>query len=256
MHIAGQVAFAQSVKSDSIRESTNVTQQIWLDFNPSFALSDRYTVYGDLDARTVFPNAWYRFVAGLALKYNKPKIFFKKASYHEEIHVGLRLFYTHNKYQDDRFEIRFFQGYALRWPFTRAIRWDNYLRLEERLDLDQSDKTYKFGLRVRWLTSIFYTFQGTHWKANKGTFIMFAAEVFATVINTNQFNDLLRVTGAIGRNFNDEWSAQFDLGFFLTRQTVENKFQTNDIIFRLRAYYKIPQKGQGRRADIQKDNSR
>ena len=67
----GYLLYAQDVEDKSI------TEQIWLDYNPAFSLSEKVDVYGDIGARTIFPNEWYRFVVGPSVRYKPPKLISK-----------------------------------------------------------------------------------------------------------------------------------------------------------------------------------
>ena len=68
--------FGFSVFAQDVDEKIT-TEQIWLDYNPSFPLSESLDVYGDIGARTVFPNEWYRFVIGPSIRYKFPKLILK-----------------------------------------------------------------------------------------------------------------------------------------------------------------------------------
>jgi hypothetical protein len=73
-------------------QDKSTTEQIWLDYNPDFSLSEKVDVYGDIGARTVFPNEWYRFVIGPSVRYKPPKLILKRLYYKEELHFGIRFF--------------------------------------------------------------------------------------------------------------------------------------------------------------------
>ena len=68
---SGYLLYAQDVEDKSI------TEQIWLDYNPDFSLSEKVDLYGEIGARTVFPNEWYRFVVGPSVRYKRPKLILK-----------------------------------------------------------------------------------------------------------------------------------------------------------------------------------
>ncbi len=76
---SGYLLNAQDVKDIS------TTKQIWLDYNPAYSLSEKLDLYGDIGARTVFPNEWYRFVVGPSVRYRNIQLdqyfWFKGALY-------------------------------------------------------------------------------------------------------------------------------------------------------------------------------
>ena len=75
------------------------TNQIWLDFNPSYNLNEYFTVYGDVIARTILTSEWSRFALGPSIKYTFPKPIFSGIGVNQvnEIHTGIRFFKTFNK---------------------------------------------------------------------------------------------------------------------------------------------------------------
>ena len=87
---SGYLLYAQDVEDKSIIE------QIWLDYNPAFSLSEQVELYGDLGARTVLPNEWYRYVIGPTVRYKRPKLIFNELYYKEELHFGIQFFFTAN----------------------------------------------------------------------------------------------------------------------------------------------------------------
>ena len=95
----GYLLYAQEIEDKSI------TQQIWLDYNPTYSLSEKVDLYGDIGARTVFPNEWYRFVVGPSVRYIKPNLKIKKLYLKEEFHAGIRFFFTANEGSPNRLEI-------------------------------------------------------------------------------------------------------------------------------------------------------
>ncbi|MCK5824150.1 MAG: DUF2490 domain-containing protein [Ichthyobacteriaceae bacterium] len=230
---------AQLREVTEILENHIVTNQFWFDFNPSYSINKSVAVYADFAARTVYPQAFNRYSFGSSIKYKKPKFIFSSFSHSEELHFGLRNFYTNNFYSTDRFEFRVFQGYKLKSPLTTNLVWQNYLRLEERFDFDTENWNNTFAVRFRLYSMFKYTFNGNVWAGSKGTYLATSMELFWNLAETHQFNDLMRLTARIGRIVNPKWRYEFDLGYFLTRETVQDSFGTNDIVFRLRIYYKI-----------------
>lgn len=213
--------------------------QIWVDFNPSYNLNEHFTVYGDIATRTILSNEWNRFVLGPSIKYTLPKPVFKDFNQVNEIHTGIRFFKTFNKDYDNRLEIRIFQGYSLLVSLSQEFDFKTYLRLEERFDFNTNDWVNTFGLRLRISTTFTYKFKGNLWKWNKKNYLLGNGEFFLNLIDTEQFNDALRVNIGFGRRFNNIWRAEFVYGNFLTRLTADDDFWTEDIVYRFRIYYTI-----------------
>lgn len=214
-------------------EPNSVANQIWLDYNPTIPLTERVDFYGDAAARTVFPNEWYRFVIGPSLRYKQPKSILKKLYYKEEFHFGIRFFYTVNKNFSNRLEIRPFQGYRLIWPNRPQIAIQHYVRLEERFDIQTSDWISTFGLRIR------YMIESKLISYKNGLYLPLSLELFWNIKGTKQFNDVARVTPGIGYEFKKSWKGQFDLSYHYARNTLEDDFANNNIVFRFRVYHTL-----------------
>ena len=222
---SGYFLYAQDIEDKSI------TEQIWLDYNPSYKLNEKVDVYGGIGARTVFPNEWYRFVVGPSVRYRKPKLILNKLYYAEEIHFGIKFFFTVNKGFSNRFEIRPFQGYKLSWPNRPLIILQHYVRLEERFDIETSDWINTFGLRLRYEAKLTLKFKGDWIPFNKRLFLPISMEVFGNLKGAQQFNDLVRISPGIGYEFSPTWKAELLFSYHYTRDTVEDDFDTNDFVF-------------------------
>jgi len=220
-------------------EDKSVTKQIWLDYNPSFSLTEKLDIYGDIGARTIFPNEWYRFIIGPSFRYTLPKWILKNYYFNHGLHFGIRLFYTVNKDFSDRLEIRPFQGYRIAWPNRPRIILQHYVRLEERFDIQLSNWSNEFGLRIRYMAELILRLKGDWIPINDGVFVSFSIELFWNLSGVKQFNDVVRIIPGIGYEFSEDWQAAFHIGYFYTRNTVEDVFATNDIVFRFRLYHKL-----------------
>ena len=229
----GYLLYAQGV------EDKSTTEQIWLDYNPAFSLSEKVDVYGDIGARTVFPNEWYRFVVGPSVRYKRPKLILKEINYKEELHFGIRFFFTANKNFSNRVEIRPFQGYKLNWPDRSRIVLQHYVRLEERFDLETANWVNTFGLRVRYQAKMILKFKGDWLSFNDGLYLPVRMEVFWNLKGAQQFNDVIRITPGIGFEFSPTWKTEFNFSYHYTRDTVEDDFATNDFVFRLRVFHTL-----------------
>lgn len=232
--------FNSTFSTVSAQTNNQISHQLWFDFNPSYNLG-RFDIYADLGARTIYPNEWHRFVIGPSVKYTIPKQLFKNFYHVNELHTGVRFFYTNNKNNDNILEIRLFQGYNLKIPRQRHD-FQTYFRLEERFDINASNSENTFGLRFRISATYSYKFPLHKVKIEKGSYVKGNIELFFNLIGTEQFNDVIRFNAGYGKQINRLWRAEFLLGLFVARQTVDDKFQTNDMVYRLRTYYLIPHK--------------
>ncbi len=56
---------------------------------------------------------------------------------------------------------------------------------------------------------------------------------------TTQFNDLIRITAGLGYNFSINWKTEFSASYHRIRNTLNDVFETNDIVFRFRVFQNI-----------------
>jgi hypothetical protein len=115
----------------------------------------------------------------------------------------------------------------------------HYVRLEERFDIETSKWVNTFGLRVRYRAKLELRFKGDWLSFNDGLYIPVSIELFWNLKEALQFNDVVRFTPGIGYEFSNFWKTEFDLSYHYTRNTVEDNFATNDIVFRLRLYHTL-----------------
>lgn len=220
-------------------EEKSRTEQIWLDYNPTYTLSEKLDIYSAVSARTVFPNEWYQFDIGTSVRYLRPKLIFKKLYYKEELHFGIKFFFTLNRDNSNRLEIRPFQGYRLLWPNRPKIVIQHFVRLEERFDIRTSDWVNTFGIRLRYMVELMFKFRGDWISFAEGLYLPASMEFFWNLKGAKQFNDVVRITPGIGYEFSDLWKGEFSLSYHYTRNTVEDNFATHDIVFRLRVFHNL-----------------
>ena len=234
----GQRAFAQDTL-DTNDDSKDVTNQFWVDYTTALRFTNQLDFYGGIGFRTVVPHAWDRVFLQPAIRYQLPKLFFRRLKYREELHGGFGIFFTSNVNTVNRLEIRPFQGYRLDWPDRPRLRIRHYVRLEERFDLNTDNWSNTFGLRLRYLAELTIKLQGDWLSFNKGIYLPFRMELFWNLIGAQQFNDKFRLNTGIGYEFSKKWRMELQLGYHYTRNTAEDAFTTNDIVYRLRAFCRI-----------------
>ena len=102
---------------------------------------------------------------------------FNKLYYKEELHFGIKFYFTANKNFPNRLEIRLFQGYKLYWPNRPRIVLQHYVRLEERFDIEFK-WINTFGLKVRYRAKLTLKFKGDWLSFNDGLYLPVSMEVF------------------------------------------------------------------------------
>lgn len=220
----------------------SVTDQFWLDYNPNYAFGEKLIFYGKIGARVIFPHEWNRYVLRAAVKYKLPKPFYQDLYWNAELHTGLGLYFTNNLTEVNRLEIRPYQGFKLAWPNRKYIKIHHFVRLEERFDLQTNNWDNTFGLRVRYEAELTLRFTGKFIDFNKNFYMPIGIELFWNLVGVKQFNDAVRITPGIGYSFSPVWRGEFQFGYHYTRNTVEDVFATNDLVFRFRVYHRLEKK--------------
>ncbi len=217
----------------------DITNQLWLSHDISYKLSEMVDISGELGFKTISPKVWNRYFFKSTIKFSLPKIMFKGLRYKESLSAGVAFFFTDNKYESNRLEIRPYQGYLLDWPDRDRFQLRHYLRLEERFDLDSDNWVNTFGLRLRYLLTLNIKLQGDVINDLKGTYIPVSVEYFWNLIGAKQFNDVIRTYVGVGYNFQNSWRADIRMGYQYARNTTTEDFSTNDLIYGLNVFYRI-----------------
>lgn len=222
-----------------IKAQDVVNNQYWLDYSPSFKISEKVNFSSSVGFRTIDSKNWKRYYITGKFKYKRPKRMLKKLFYSEHLSAGVSIYFTDNNYISNVLEIRPFQSYSLSWPDRKRIKLNHHLILEERFELVTDNWSNTFGLRLRYRATTTFKFQGDVVDFGKGFYIPISLNLFWNLIDTKQFNDKVRITPGIGYVFSPKWKAAFLVGYQYSRQTKDDDFHTNDIIFRLRAYHNL-----------------
>jgi hypothetical protein len=218
--------FLAFVIGNSSARAEDLSRQLWLDYNPSWVLSPKVTVGGDVGYRDELTNdGWYRLVLrpGVDLPYKWVTL-----------KAGLGNFWTISDDIDNRWEIRPYQGVAWVWPRAR-VNFDHLARLEERFDLNTVDWTSANSLRGRYRLRLRYLFGMTRpdrfWRASG------SGEIFLKLAGEEGVqNEQFRVTLGLERSFSRLIRIRFQISwqqeeaFFLPTETAEA------IYIRLRFY--------------------
>ena len=229
----------QTANSQEILEDNDFTNQLWVSYDLSFKMSELTDFSTELGYKTIWPEVWNRYYFKPTFKFNIPKFMLKKMKYREVLSAGIAFYYTDNFYDDNRLEIRPFQGYLLDWPDWTHFRIRHYFRLEERFDLNTSDWVNTFGLRFRYLLDLTFKLQGDIVPDAKGIYIPINVEFFWNLIGTKQFNDVMRTNIGVGNAWSNRLRTELLFGYQKSRNTTAEDFSTNDVIYQLKIFHKI-----------------
>ena len=206
-------------------QDNDVSEQLWLDYNPRWALASNLELFGDVGARTELgAQGWGRFVVRPGVR--GPVGMFRWSG-------GVGTFYTKNESFSDRIEIRPFQGIAVTWPSRRVLGLDHYLRLEERFEWGGAGES-DVALRLRYRLGTQYALPGA--RENAIWRVRANGEAFLTVAgDAGQFNETVRLGLGIGREFGIAWTAWLDAVWQKTGRVFTGA-PTDDLYIRVRVH--------------------
>jgi hypothetical protein len=202
---------------------------------------------GKVGAKAIYPKGWYKFYTTAEFSYWIPKFRFTKVSYDERVYFGIDFYYVFFIEQADVIEISPYQGYTQTWPKTKRFLMRHNFELGEKFQWDVQEWNYSFGLTLSYEASIIFKFYGDVWKYGKGFFLSASAKFWWNLIATELFNDVVRITPGIGYQINPKWKTAFYVGYNYTRNLSNEKFTSNNIIYRFRVYYTIPNKNNNKK---------
>ena len=220
--------------------SAEVTQQIWLDYNPQWDISENFTLYGSTGARTIIPHSWNQVFLTTAVRYAPIPLFSVFNRSQQEIHGGLSIYYTNNEDKPNQLELRPFEGYKISWPNIANLRFTHFLRLEERFIFTIGESDFDFELRGRYkLEAIFHRTKHLVDFAN-GLYFPISVELLIDLYSTELFNDAIRITPGLGYSSESNlWKLQFDICYQYGDKDDLGSFTKNTIIYRLRFFQAI-----------------
>ena len=221
-------AFAQGEPEEPGEPESNVSPQLWIDYNPSVMLSPKLNLFGDVGFRTALESGgWWR----LPLRANA----MYSLSNSLRVGGGLHNFFTFNDEIDDRWELRPWQGADLVWPRWR-IPLDHRLMLEERFDFNTATWETQASLRLRYRLRASFTWNAIqadrYWRA------LLSTEGFLNLAGQQgQFREQVRVSAGIERSLRRTVRFRYEVAwqkegeaFFLGQGEVD------EIFFRFRFY--------------------
>jgi hypothetical protein len=220
--------------------SDDVTQQIWLDYNPQWDLNESYTLYSSFGGRTIIPHSWTKAYITAAVRFAPETLFniFNKSQ--QQLHGGFSVFYTLNENNPNQIELRPFEGYKISWPDVDRVQFTHFFRLEERFIFTTGESDFDFELRARYkIEAIFHKTNHLVDFAN-GFYFPISVEFLINLYSTEEFNDGIRITPGLGYSSESNlWKFQFDLTYQYADKAEAGSFTKNTIIYRLRFYQSI-----------------
>ena len=124
-------------------ESRIIDNQIWADYHQYYNFRPDWQFYGDAGERSVLEKwSWFTTFIRPSIRWKKHKLW--------ELHGGIGFFFTINVDEVNTFEIRPFQGIKVNWPVFKPIRFNHYVRIEERFNFPTDTWELEFNLRVRY----------------------------------------------------------------------------------------------------------
>ena len=221
--VACALPMAHAVAQNGIRE------QLWTDYNASWAASERLEIYGDVGARTDLESStdWKLLVIRPSILYTPGRGL--------RLAGGLASFNTFTNGSLDQTELRIWQGVGTTWP--RAIRLDHYFRTEERIYFDGGAWDAKWSLRTRYLLQL--PMELTTSRTGRYLRLYLCAEGFITLgpeqrERHQQIRTILGIEHARSRSVR----VRFDTMLELAR-----RYQTEDnwtaLYLRLRIYHRL-----------------
>ncbi|WP_020528888.1 DUF2490 domain-containing protein [Flexithrix dorotheae] len=222
--------------------SPATTNQLWMDYNFKYKLSDRFSLAGPIGIKTIFPRSWSRYYISPEIRYTPPKLMLKSLQYHEELRAGIEFYYNNNFDGTNVVEVSPYQGYSLTWPNNQRLALGHYLKLRERFQFDTEKWEKTFGLKLSYEITFTLKFQGDIWEYGKGFYLPVSMKFYWNLIDAAVFNNVFRITPGLGYQISPGWKSAFLIGYNRTRNGVDEQFKTNDVIFRLRVYHSLVNK--------------
>lgn len=211
-----------------------IRNQFWLDYNPSWVIGHKISLYSDFGARTDLPTTGYRYNARIGVNY-KPFILSDRHTIikNMQFHGGFGDFYSYSVDDENINEFRIMQGVRVYGPLLKRVRFSHFVRFEERFENKNSNETKIFSARMRYLLGAKFQFRN---EKLMNLYFPCSVEFFMPINAGISFNDVVRITPAIGYNFTDQLRTELNVSYHYGRNSPEDSFENNDLVFRLRVF--------------------
>ena len=188
------ILFAATPLLGQETSTSTVNNQLWLDFNPKWQITDRLDVRGKVGAKSNYPRVWRKLYTTAEISYAIPKNIFKKLQYKERAYAGIDFYYVFFIDLPDVIEISPYQGYTLTWPNRKRLDLRHNVELGQRFQWGVTDWDFSFGLKLSYEATFVLKFKGDLWEYGKGFFLSASAKFWWNLISTTIFNDVVRIT--------------------------------------------------------------
>jgi len=202
------------------------SQQLWLDYNPSWFISPKVTFGGDAGYRTKLnKDDGFRLVLrpGVDLPYRF--VIFK---------AGIGNFWTISDIITNRWEIRPYQGVGWVWPRGRT-NVDHLVRLEERFDFNTVTWNSVNSLRARYRLRLRYLFGVA--RPDRFWRVFGSGEFFLKLAGEEGLQrEQFRLTLGLERSFSRLWRFRFEATWQKEEFFLVPDNSADDLFFRFRVY--------------------
>jgi len=204
-----------------------IDTQAWIDYYSYFYFKPTLQYYGDAGVRSDL-QTWDWFMA-----YIRPSVRWKK---HElwELHGGIGFFKTINVDTTNTFEIRPWQGLRVNWPGWKPVRFNHYIRIEERLNFITDNWTLEANLRFRYRlgANVLLVTINEESKLTLPTYFELFWDVGEQI--SEQFSNRTRLGVGISYKMNEKWTFEFHFVAQNSRTGSDQEFATSDRLLQLK----------------------
>lgn len=219
-------------QDDAIDADVKVNQQFWLDYNFSKSTKENRDISTQIGYRKITPQVYDRFLGISTVNFNNTSQN-KFLSLFKSFHLGAGAIYTINHNENDNFELRLLQGVRFNITTLKLFTFNNYIRLEERLQTSFTNG-WSIGYRLRYKLSTAISWENHLLKFTEGFYFPLEAEVFFNLKKASRFNDLLRLSPGIGYKSKTGWRFETFVIFNRTKNITETNNTSSDFILRIR----------------------
>jgi hypothetical protein len=225
--LLGSVSGSRVSGQPDTSDLTYVNRQFWIDFNPSWSVTEKFQLFGDLGYRTFIGDIPFsRFYIRPSLKYRLNRI--------SEISGGIGAFFDTHKKDLSFLEIRPWQGLMVYWPGWGNLGINHCIRLEERFRYLTTNQSSGFSLRGRYQLSARYDFL----KKESGQFWFLSAHGEIFVPLGKELEELFRYNSRISLGIGHHLASDWQFHLLYTAQTSRSGpgdiLKVSDHILRIR----------------------